>query len=382
MSPTDENKRPRYFVEKQQKGGHSLFYWQPSAALHRAGFNTVPLSRDRAEAIRQARALSAKVDQWRGGLPVLAKHTHGTTPWIIDAFKQSPRWAKLRPNTIRNYEMQFRFILRWSASRGDPPMRTITRRDAEQLWREFEARGEPAVTRHVIHGAAMLWNYALVDHADQEIVTRNPFYRLKLPPLKPRKQVWQFAQIDAFCAAACALGHPSMALAVIIGINTAQRPIDIRALRWSQYDGQTLKIRQIKTGTTVEIPVTSQLKIALEDARRARTEGKVVALDPDGPIVAHERTGRAWTNVKFILKFRAIAKAARIPETLQFRDLRRTATVHLSESGCSNQEIASFGGWMPATVGAMLAVYGPATLTMAENARTKLEAYRRSVLEG
>ena len=23
----------RYFVEKPQKGGHSLFYWQPSAAL-------------------------------------------------------------------------------------------------------------------------------------------------------------------------------------------------------------------------------------------------------------------------------------------------------------------------------------------------------------
>jgi hypothetical protein len=100
MSPTDETK-PRYFVEKPQQKG-TLFYWQPSAGLKRAGFKNVTLSRDRAEAIKQAEALNTKVDQWRGGLPVQAKNRHGTIPWIIEQYKQSPKWKRLAPRPSRH----------------------------------------------------------------------------------------------------------------------------------------------------------------------------------------------------------------------------------------------------------------------------------------
>jgi integrase len=74
------------------------------------------------------------------------------------------------------------------------------------------------------------------------------------------------------------MGRPSLALAVILAINTAQRPIDICAMRWSQYDGRVITLTQIKTGATVTIPVTAELKVALDNAKQARTEGKVVAL--------------------------------------------------------------------------------------------------------
>jgi hypothetical protein len=100
MSRTDETK-PRYYVEKRQQKG-TLFYWQPSKSLLRAGFKTVPLSRDRAEAIKQAEALNTKVDQWRGGLPVQAKNRHGTIPWIIEQYKQSPKWKRLAPRPSRH----------------------------------------------------------------------------------------------------------------------------------------------------------------------------------------------------------------------------------------------------------------------------------------
>jgi hypothetical protein len=58
-------------VAKPQKQ-HTLFYWQPSAGLKRSGYKTVPLGKDEAAAIKQAEVINAKVDQWRGGLPVLA----------------------------------------------------------------------------------------------------------------------------------------------------------------------------------------------------------------------------------------------------------------------------------------------------------------------
>jgi hypothetical protein len=129
--------KPRYFVGKPQKGGSVLYYWQPSKSLAHAGFKTVSLSRDRAEAMAEAEALNAKVDQWRGGLPVLAKNQHGTIPWIIEHYKQSPKWVRVRKSSQQIYESQLRAILRWSAARSDPPMRTITKLDAQNFWSEM-----------------------------------------------------------------------------------------------------------------------------------------------------------------------------------------------------------------------------------------------------
>jgi integrase len=331
---------------------------------------------DRAEAMAEAAALNAMVDQFRGGQPVLAKNTHGTIPWIIDTFKQSPTWSKLRPNTVKAYQASFRALLRWSAKRGDPPMRTITRRDAEALWSSEHARA-PRMAELMVARCHQLWAYAL--DLDEEVVTRNPFHRLGFDKQPPRTQVWRPEQIAAVCRAAVARGRPSMALATVIAINTAQRPIDIIALKWSQYDGRMLTLTQIKTGAPVTIPVTEELREALDAARRALTEAKVVALAADGPIVVGDYKGRAWASRNFFTnEFRRACTDAGIPSTLQFRDLRRTATVHLAEAGCTLHEIAAIGGWSVATVAKMMAVYGKTNVAMAENAIAKLEQYRRS----
>jgi integrase len=370
---------PRYLVAKPQAGGSITYHWQPSASLIRAGFCNVALGYDLAKAIREAETLNVKVDQWRGGLPVQASNRHGSIPWIIEQFKQSPRWQKLRPKTILSYQDQFQNILRWSAARGDPPMRTITRRDAEQIWASLHER-TPRTALAVIQRCTQLWNYAI--DLDEDVVTRNPFQRLGLPPRPSRSQVWRPSQITAVVQTAIKMGHPSIALATIIAINTAQRPSDIRALRWSQYDGRIITLTQIKTGATVTIPVTDQLRTALDEAKRARIESKVVALDPEGPVLVQEITGRAWVRENFTRNFREVCRAAGIPDTLQFRDLRRTATTHLAEAGCTTHQIAAIGGWTVETVAKMMETYAKANLTMAEAAIEKLEEYRKKPLEG
>ena len=73
------------------------------------------------------------------------------------------------------------------------------------------------------------------------------------------------------------------------------------------------------------------------------------------------------TRRQFQQQFRRIAEAAGIHDTLQFRDLRRTATVQLAEAGATVPEIAAFGGWSIASVHELLRVYCPLNLAMAEN---------------
>jgi len=373
----------------------------------------VPLGKDEAKAIEAANTINAKMDQHRGGMPVLAKEQHGTLPWLLQIYKQSVDYKSLRDRTKEVRESDLRRILAWSASLGDPPMRSITVRDTEALWSGIIEEGKRPRTVHmhperpmydraekIIYRCSQLSNYAL--DLDEDVVERNVFRRLtkRMPKSPPRKQRWTSEQIEALCAKAIELGYASVALAVIIGVNTALRPGDLLRVTWPQYDPTIGKNGIItvtpsktrdKTGVTVTIPVTDQLKVALDDTRRQLSEGKVVALGAaDGPIVAREAVhvcqrsvaGKAWKVQTFDEWFRWIAREAGIPDDMQFRDLRRTAATQLSEAGCTPSEIAAIGGWTEANVLKMLRVYAPVTLTMAQNAIVKLEQYRAKQSQG
>jgi integrase len=399
--------KPRYFVEKPQKGGSVLYYWQPSAALKRAGYKTVRLNRDRASAIREAEALNAKVDQWRGGLPVGAENTHGTIPWIIEQYKKSVDYYNLRARTKIGRKYEFARILKWSAEKGDPPIRSITKADVEAPWKQIhDDEGHPPQAVHIINRCCTLWNWA-IDH-NLGVVETNPFSRLKLKPIPPREQVWTQGQLDAVREMARATpayhgggfyyidgrrtsGRPvgfrqSIADAVTIGEQTCLREGDILALNWSQYDGKYLTVMpsktKDKTRVTVRIPVTGELKATLDRLIEARREPKVVSLAnaSDGPILVNESTGQRWGQVVFITHFRAICRAAGIPDDMQFRDLRRTGATRLAEAGCTPHEIAALGGWPPNSP-LIAKVYAKANVTMADNAILKLEAYRKRKLE-
>ena len=363
---------PRYFVIKPQASGYSLHYWQPGKHLVQAGFKTAPLGKDCQAAIAKADHCNAMVDKWRGGL-LVTEDPHGTLPWLIETYKASPDWHNLKPVTQKGYRCHFKVLCGWSARRGDPPMRAIKKRDADQLWGELKDR--PSMASAVIARASHMWNYAM--ELGEDIVERNPFSTIHCHDLPPRTQVWRPGQVAAVIEVAIARGRPSVALGVLIAAYTAQRLGDIVALKWSQYDGDTITLTQSKTGAHLQVPCIAALKSALDDARSRVTCSGVVPLRVgDQPIIVNEYTGRRYMNSStFGEQFRTIAGYAGIPTDLQFRDLRRTATVALAEAGCEIPEIAAFGGWSIRSVHEMLKVYCPLNLTMARNGLVKLEGY-------
>ena len=60
-------------------------------------------------------------------------------------------------------------------------------------------------------------------------------------------------------------------LAMILALWTGQRQGDLLRLPWSAYDGQTIRLKQGKTGTRVTIPVGAPLKAALDATQKARS---------------------------------------------------------------------------------------------------------------
>jgi integrase len=164
--------------------------------------------------------------------------------------------------------------------------------------------------------------------------------------------------------------HCSIALAVRLAANTAQRRGDILQMKWNQYDGERIRLRQGKTGAFLDIPVTEQLKADLDAAPR---------LSP--VMLINEETGKPWTAGSFNRQLRAIMRKAGVPDDLNFHDLRRTATVRLAEAKVPPPLIAAVGGWSMTSLMKMLDIYMPRNTAMAREAITMLEEYRRTQRE-
>ena len=135
----------------------------------------------------------------------------------------------------------------------------------------------------------------------QGIIPENPAREMELIKSPPRHVVWAPKQIEAFVAAARAMGHESIALAALLASNLGQREGDVLALTWHAYDGHLIRLKQRKRGAEVSIPLLPEVK-ALLDATPRRAVHIVVA----------ETTGRPYAEPTFQRWFAKVRNAANL----------------------------------------------------------------------
>lgn len=152
-------------------------------------------------------------------------------------------------------------------------------------------------------------------------------------------------------------------LALTLAVNTGQREGDLLRLTWSAYDGNALTLKQSKTGATVWVPCTQELKDAL-----AATPRRAVT------ILTNQR-GRSWTEDGFRASWRKASRKAGIT-TLTFNDLRGTAVTRLAEAGCDVPQIAAITGHTLRSAATILESYLARTRPLASAAIQKLERNR------
>jgi integrase len=154
-----------------------------------------------------------------------------------------------------------------------------------------------------------------------------------------------------------------LTLALVLALWTGQRQGDLLRLTWSQYDGQTIRLRQTKTRARVVIPVGKPLREALDAARLTTSAVTILATT----------NGTPWTSDGFRASWRKACDKAKIT-ALTFHDLRGTAVTRLAVAGCTIPEIASITGHSLKDVSAILdAHYLKRDPALAESAIRKLE---------
>lgn len=324
-------------------------YFQPTPAVRALGFQAEALGGDPVKVVQRAAELRDAIEAARQGREVEPVQDR-TVSALIRSYRRSPAYIELADASKTAYEW---YLDRIERVAGKLKVSSLSRGGMVKTYEKLRDNH----SLHIANGHMALW-YVLFRHAlDLGWRKDDPMHKFRLLKPESRTQLWSREAIDRLCAAAVKLERPSVALAVRLGYDTAQRPADVLRLPWTAYDGDSVLLRQSKTGALIKVPLSPETIALLEDApRRAPL------------IVINENGDRAYTKETFGYHFRAARKAAGIPSDMQFRDFRRTAATELGQAGATDDEIRSVTGHRSRE---MVSVYVLPTGEMASNAQAK-----------
>lgn len=282
-------------------------------------------------------------------------HPHAFRAIIAD-YKASRDFADLAPRTRKDYlkhiaSIEEEFVDMPISALDDP---RVTRLFLD--WRDNLTCG----ARQADYAFTVLTRI-LSWARDGGLTSWRPPARIKKLYHGDRSQnVWLPGDIGAF-RSVCS---DEMWLGLVLALETGQRKGDLLALPWSAYDGETIRLRQGKTGQRVEIPVTLTLRETL-----ARTPRRC-------PQIMTNSRGRPWTEHGFDTGWKRARHKAGITD-LTFNDLRGSAVVRLAEAGCTVPEIASLTGHSIRSAHSIIEHYLPRTRELALAAVAKLEKHKK-----
>jgi integrase len=260
--------------------------------------------------------------------PPAAHHDPGSLGALIEAYRRSPEWRHLAPSTQKFYQNYLRFLEIGQGVRL--PVADLRRRMVIAMRDEIAAtRGDGAATGFVRTVSALM-SFAV----DREWIEHSPAWRVKV--LRGgHLRAWTEEEYER----ALPLLPEPLRRAVVLARHTGQRRGDLVRMPWSAYDGSAVRVRQRKTGASLVIPATADLRLELDSWRREAV-----------PILTTV-TGRGWDENYLTHAISAAMTDIGMPG-LSIHGLRKLAAASLAEAGCSSQEI--------------MAVTGHTTLSMVE----------------
>lgn len=242
---------------------------------------------------------------------------------IISDWQRSPEWERLSKSTAVGYTRYIGPL--YDAFKG-VEFKTVRRRHLLDL-RDMVAkkRGHGAAIAFC-RAVSVLFKWAI----DHEIVDSSPAVRMKEPLNRGTLPTWTLEQ----ALIAENLLPQTYSRAVFLARHTAQRRGDLCRLRWSDYDGASLRLTQQKTKTPMVIPVVPELKMQLDEWKREAV----------GLTILGYSNGRPINPDVLSVRLPALLAKIGLPKGLNIHGLRKLAAVTLANAGCSVHEIAAMTG--------------------------------------
>ena len=248
---------------------------------------------------------------------------------LIDDYRQSDRFTCLKPRTRADYDKKLDYL---RDKIGTRDVKALTRADVIAAQKANAHRTRFA--NYLVQVLVILCEHAI----DLAWITHNPakgVRALKTPVERQREHLpwpdWAVAKFRANASPLCRLIFE-------IGVGSVQRPGDWVCFRWGDYDGDSLKLRQSKTGKALILPCTDHLKTALDAAKDALgavpIAGRPILIKRDGNPISYRYMADLMLKERRRLGL----------EAYDLHALRYRGVKELAWAGCDDDQIAAYSG--------------------------------------
>ena len=358
------------------------YYFNPPKAAQRAGvYKPKYFRKDKLEeGIRYAMEGNAIMAEWRKTYRRLRRIVRGITiNHLIEHYFYSSDFNSLGEATKAGYrgvinKMRTKMVQGtplgdWQVEKMTPPL------IASAYEKEVKDSGVNAANDFIAM-YRLLYNHG-IRHGFH---TYNPFSYVKKQSSKPRKVMWKRVDVRAFLNTAFSKWEwRNVGIVFYCLYEWGQRPGDICRLCWDQIDMEKkiVTITQSKRGATVRLPISDGLMSVFKQQKAEffeKLEHKYVAPQ----MVRRNGKWVPYTSGSLNNYFDAICEAAKLPKTLQLRDLRRTAITETIENGADALQVMMLSGHQSV---ASLQPYFVHTLKGAQTAQT-IRDFPATLIEG
>jgi integrase len=249
----------------------------------------------------------------------------GSLGWVAANYLRSPRYRELAASTRALYEAA---LHRMRTKIGSRILVRLDTHDVDlycaQIAREY---GDATADLH-LRLISTLWKFSKGFPECKRRGRYNPTFEAeKHYAVRRPHEPWPTVVQQKFLDAA----GPSLTLAFYLLLYTGQRRADVVSLRWSDYDGSKIHLKQSKTGQQLALHVHRRLRDVLETTPRVHEQ--ILTNKWDRPFAKDSLT----VAVKQVLRNIGASKYT-------LHGLRKTAGVALAELGRSELEIMAVLG--------------------------------------
>ncbi len=176
-----------------------------------------------------------------------------------------------------------------------------------------------------------------------DLIKYNPMSKVRKRKHETRDTTWTQEQVEQFLDVAFTdFNWRNVGLIVLMCYEWAQRPTDIRLLKWSSinFKEKKVKIKQTKRGATVELPISDEIMDMLTQQKKD--------WDFQDYVVPHQRPSDGAYRPLNVGQVSSLAnqikEAADLPSNLLVGDLRKSAIVEMIDSEVDHLAIMSVTG--------------------------------------
>lgn len=176
-----------------------------------------------------------------------------------------------------------------------------------------------------------------------DIIHHNPLSRIKKQHWETTSIVWKPEQVVSFLDTCFTdFKWRNIGLIAFMCYEWAQRPNDIRLLKWDSLDlyNKKVTIKQTKRGATVELPMTNEIVIMLEQQKKDWDFQEYV-------VPFHRPSDNAYVPLKrgqVSALANEVKKKAALPNELKVGNLRKSGIVEMIDAGVDHLAIMSVTG--------------------------------------